>query len=142
MFILAGTTDRIAPASIDGEPKMSFYDADDFDEEYLDDEDEEANAFEVTMAAVFEGYGDDSEAGLISARANAEESIYDGEWELSDGKLVAEPDASGRTYFEFMAVTVVEADSVEEAIDIASSSVSDDWELVGEPTPFYLDFDE
>jgi hypothetical protein len=41
-----------------------------------------------------------------------------------------------------MAVTVVEADSVEEAIDVASSSVSDDWELVGEPTPFYLDFDE
>jgi hypothetical protein len=121
---------------------MSFYDADDFDEEYLDDEDEEANAYEVTMAAVFEGQGDDSEAGLISARTNAEESIYDGDWELSDGKLVAEPDTSGRMYFEFMAITVVEADSVEEAIDIAASSLSDDWELVGEPTPIYIDFDE
>jgi hypothetical protein len=142
MFILAGGLQQTAAASIDGEPRMSFYDADDFDEEYLDDEDEEANAFEVTMAGVFEGYGDDSEAGLSSARGNAEESIYDGEWELGDGKLAAEPDDSGRMYFEFTAVTVVEADSVEEAIDIAASSLSDDWELVGEPTPFYIDFDE
>ncbi len=117
---------------------MSFYDADDFDEEFME-EDEEANAYEVTMSAVFQGHGEDEEAALVSARHDAEESIYDGEWEIDDGKLTGEPDTTGRMYFEFTAVTVIEADSMEEAIDIAASEVSDDWDLVGDPTPVYLD---
>jgi hypothetical protein len=117
---------------------MSFYDADDFDEEFVD-EDEEANAFEVTMAAVFEGVGKDPEAALTSARASAEDSIFEGEWEFDDGKLITGPDVNDRSRFEFTAVCVVQADSVEEAIDIAASSVSDDWELVGDPMPIYID---
>ncbi len=118
---------------------MSFYDSDDFDEEYLDEEDEDANAFEVTMAAVFQGFGGDPDTGLAQARAAAEETIYEGEWELSEGKLVSGPDASGTMSFEFTAVGVVETDSVEEAIDLAASGLSDDWELVSDPVPLYLD---
>ncbi len=117
---------------------MSFYDADDFDEEFVD-EDEEANAFEVTMAAVFEGQGSDPEAALTSARASAEDTIFEGDWELDEGKLVMGPDSHGVSRFEFTAIAVVEADSVEAAIDIAASGVSDDWELVGDPTPVYID---
>ena len=117
---------------------MSFYDADDFDEEFVD-EDEEANAFEVTMTAVFQGKGADEESALASARQDAEESIYDGEWEIDDGKLTGEPDATGRMFFEFTAITVIEADSMEEAIDVSATEVSDDWDLVGDPTPVYLD---
>ncbi len=118
---------------------MSFYDSDDFDEEYVNEEDEEANAFEVTMAAVFQGYGADPETGLAQARTAAEETIYEGEWELNEGKLVSGPDASGSMDFEFTAVGVVETDSMEEAIDLAASSLSDDWELVSDPVPLYLD---
>src|SRR5579885_1557314 len=104
---------------------MSFFDADDFDEEFLD-EDEDANGFEVTMSAIFEGHGDDPDSALASARNAAEESIYDGDWELDDGKLVGEPDSSGRMQFEFLAVSVFEADTIEEAIDLAASELSDD----------------
>ncbi len=118
---------------------MSFYDSDDFDEEYLNEEDEDANAFEVTMAAVFQGQGSDPETGLTQARSTAEESIFEGEWELNEGKLVSGPDASGVMYFEFTAIGVVETDSVEEAIDLAASSLSDDWELASDPVPLYLD---
>src|SRR5579871_6803447 len=118
---------------------MSFYDADDFDEEFVDDEEEDANAFEVTMTAVFEGRGEDTEAALASARLLAEDSIYDGDWELDDGKLVGEPDGRGRSQFEFTALSVIEADSMEEAMDVAASELSDDWDLTGEPTPVYLD---
>ena len=117
---------------------MSFYDADDFDEEFVDEE-EEANAFEVSMAAVFEGYGKDPEAALTSARASAEDTIFEGDWELDEGKLITGPDSKDQSRFEFTAVCVVQADSVEEAIDIAASGVSDDWELVGDPTPVYID---
>jgi hypothetical protein len=117
---------------------MSFFDADDFDEEFVD-EDEEANAFEVTMSAIFEGHGDDPEKALASARAIAEETIFDGEWDLDDGKLVGEPDSKGRMHFEFLAVSVMEADSIEEAIDMAAGELSDDWELSGDPTPVYID---
>jgi len=116
---------------------MSIYDADDFDEEFVD-EDEEANAFEITVSAVFEGKGDDPETGLASARVMAEESIYDGEWELDDGKLAGEPDGTGRMMFEFTAMAVVEADTMEEAIDVAAGELSDDWDIVGDPTPVYL----
>jgi hypothetical protein len=119
---------------------MSFYDADDFDEEFVD-EDEEANAFEVTMAAVFEGQGKEPEASLASARTSAEDTIFEGDWELDEGKLVTGPDSKGVSRFEFTGVCVVEADSVEEAIDIAASSLSDDWELVGDPMPVYIDLD-
>ena|SRR5258707_5018467 len=118
---------------------MSFYDADDFDEEFVDEDEEDANAFEVTMSAVFEGRGDDTESALASARLLAEESIYDGDWELDDGKLIGEPDARGQVHFEFSALAVIEADSMEEAMDIAASELSDDWDLIGEPTPVYLD---
>ncbi len=118
---------------------MSFYDSDDFDEEYVDEEDEDANAFEVTMAAVFQGFGGDPETGLAQARSAAEETIYEGEWELSEGKLVSGPDASGTMYFDCTAVGVVESDSVEEAIDLAASGLSDDWELASDPVPLYLD---
>ncbi len=121
---------------------MSLYDADDFDEEYVNEEDEDANAFEVTMAAVFEGQGSEPDAALDSARANAEESIYEGDWELDEGKLVTGPDSKGRSRFEFSAVAVIEADSMEEAIDIAASGLSDDWELVGDPVPIYIDIDD
>ena len=117
---------------------MTFYDADDFDEEFVDEE-EEANAFEVTMAAVFEGVGDDMEAALSSARASAEDTVYEGDWEMDEGKLLQGPDSKGRYRFEFSAIGVVEADNVEEAIDIAVSGLSDDWELVGDPMPVYLD---
>lgn len=117
---------------------MSFFDADDFDEEFVD-EDEEANAFEVTMSAIFEGRGEDPETALSSARIIAEETIFDGEWDLDDGKLVGEPDAKGRMHFEFLAVSVIEADSIEEAIDTAASELSDDWELSGDPMPVYID---
>lgn len=119
---------------------MSFFDADDFDEEFVD-EDEEANGFEVTMSAVFEGHGDDPETALVSARAAAEESIYDGEWELDDGKLAGEPDNTGRMQFEFLAVAVIEADTIEEAVDVAASELSDDWDLSGDPTPVYVEED-
>ena len=115
---------------------MSFYDADDFDEEFLDEE-EEANGFEITMAAVFEGRGDDVAVATASARALADETIFDGDWELDEGKVVSE--AEGRIKVEFTATAVVEADSVEEAIDIAAGELSDDWELVGDPTPIYID---
>jgi hypothetical protein len=117
---------------------MPLYDADDFDEEFVN-EDEEANAFEVTMIAVFEGKGEDPEVGLSSARTLAEESLYDGEWDLDAGKLIGEPDASGRMHFEFTAIGVIEADSLEEAIDIAATELSDDWDLVGDPIPVYID---
>jgi hypothetical protein len=119
---------------------MSFFDADDFDEEFVN-EDEEANGYEVTMSAVFEGHGDDPEAALASARVAAEESIYDGEWELDDGKLAGEPDASGRMHFEFLAVAVIEADTIEEAVDVAAGELSDDWDLSGDPTPVYVEED-
>ena len=117
---------------------MPLYDADDFDEEFVN-EDEEANAFEITMSAVFEGRGEDPEAGLISARTLAEESLYDGEWDLDEGKLIGEPDSSGRMHFEFTAIGVIEADNLEEAIDIAATELSDDWDLVGDPVPVYID---
>ena len=117
---------------------MTFYDSDDFDEEFVDEE-EEANAFEVTMAAVFEGQGSDPEAALSSARATAEDTIFEGDWEVDEGKLVVGPDSKGVSRFEFTAIGVVEADSVEEAIDIAASGLSDDWELVGDPMPVYID---
>ncbi|MEP7288880.1 MAG: hypothetical protein ABI947_24270 [Chloroflexota bacterium] len=117
---------------------MSFYDADDFEEEFMDD-DEEANAFEITVSAVFEGHGEDAQAGLASARVAAEESIYDGNWELDEGKLIGEPDTAGRMQFEFTGIAVIEADSVEEAIDIAATELSDEWDLVGDPKPVYLD---
>jgi hypothetical protein len=120
---------------------MSYYDADDFDEEFVD-EDEEANAYEVTMSATFEGVGDDPEAGLASARIRAEESIYEGEWELGEGKPVGEPDPAGRMLFEFTALGLIETDSMEEAIDIAAGELSDDWDLVGEPEPVYVDPDD
>src|SRR5258708_18384866 len=100
---------------------MSFYDADDFDEEFLDDEEEEANAFEVAMTAVFEGRGEDPETALASAKLLAEESVFDGEWEIDDGKLVGEPDENGPMQFEFSALAVIEADTMEEAIDIAAA---------------------
>ena len=117
---------------------MPLYDADDFDEEFVN-EDEEANAFEITMSAVFEGRGEDPEAGLISARTLAEESLYDGEWDLDEGKLIGEPDSSGQMHFEFTTIGVIEADSLEEAIDIAATELSDDWDLVGDPVPVYID---
>jgi hypothetical protein len=117
---------------------MSIYDADDFNEEFVD-EDEEANAYEITVSGVFEGRGTDTETALASARIQAEEAIYDGEWELDDGKLVGEPDATGIMHFEFTAIAVVEVDSMEEAIDVAMGELSDDWDLVGEPTPVYVD---
>src|SRR5258707_9067162 len=118
---------------------MSIYDADDFDEEFVNEDEEEANAFEVLMTAVFEGHGDDTEIALASARTSAEESVFDGEWELDDGKLVGEPDNSGRMYFEFTAGSVIMAETMEEAIDVAASELSDEWELSGDPTPIYLD---
>jgi hypothetical protein len=121
---------------------MSYYDADDFDEEFLDDEDEEANAYEVTMSAIFEGFGDDPEAGLASARVRAEESMFEGDWELGEGKPVGEPDSTGRMLFEFTATGVIETDSMEEAIDIAAGELSDDWDLVGDPEPVYVDPDD
>jgi len=122
---------------------MSFYDADDFDEEFVNEDEEDANAFEVTMSAVFEGKGDDAESVLTSARRLAEESVYDGIWELDEGKLVGEPKAGGRTPVEFTATGLVQADSMEEALDMAASELSDDWDIVGEPLPVYIDeFDE
>lgn len=119
---------------------MSFYDADDFEEEFLDvDDDEEANAYEIVMTAVFEGFGSDAESALASAKALAEEAIFDGEWELDDGKLVGEPDGTGRMAFEFTAASIIEADSIEEAIDIAASELSDEWDMSDDPRPIYLD---
>ena len=122
---------------------MSIYDADDFDEEFVNEDEEEANAFEVTMSAVFEGKGDDAESALAAARRLAEDSIYDGIWELDEGKLLGEPKAGGRNPVEFTAVGLVQADSIEEALDMAASELSDDWDIVGEPVPVYIDeFDE
>ncbi len=108
------------------------YDSDDFDEEYLD---EEANAYELTMSGIFVGNGDDPETARVSALDTAQENILSGEWELDEGKLVGE----NPYRYEFNAITVIEADSVEDAIDIAASELTDDWELIGDPEPLYLD---
>jgi hypothetical protein len=121
---------------------MSFYDSDDFNEEYLNEEEEESNAFEVTMAATFEGQGKDIETVQAAAHRNAEESIFEGDWELDEGNLIGQIDETGRGYFEFTAVTIVTADNMEEALDIAASSLSEDWELVGDPNPMYIDIDD
>src|SRR5688572_11766577 len=83
------------------ETMPKFYDDDDFEEEFLDDEDEDANAYEITMAGVFTGYGEDDKAALISARALAEDSIFEGEWELDEGKPVSELSDANRMQFEF-----------------------------------------
>lgn len=112
-----------------------YYDSDDFDEEYVD---EEANAFEVTMAAIFEGVGHSEESARFSALDSAHESILledDGEWDLDGGTLVGE----NPYRFEFTAVRIIEAETVEQAIDIAASELSDEWELAGDPEPLYLD---
>ena len=42
-------------------------------------------------------------------------------------------------HFEFTTIGVIEADSLEEAIDIAATELSDDWDLVGDPIPVYID---
>src|SRR5260370_38515468 len=117
---------------------MSFYDADDFDEEFVDEDEEDANAFEVTMSAVFEARGKDTESALASARLLAEESIYDGDWELDDGKLIGEPDARGQVHFEFSALSLIEADSTEEAMDIAATELTYECDFLGRATPGYL----
>src|SRR5258708_26845051 len=91
-----------------GAKHMPLYDADDFDEEFVN-EDEEANAFEITMSAVFEGRGEDPEAALISARTLAEESLYEGEGDLDEGKLIGEPDSSRPMHFAFTALAGIEA---------------------------------
>ncbi len=112
-----------------------YYDSDDFDEEYMD---EEANAFEVTMTALFEGVGHSEESARFSALDSAQESInpeFHGDWDLDGGTLVGEDPYR----FEFTTVKVIEADSVEAALDIAASELSDDWELAGDPEPLYLD---
>ncbi len=122
---------------------MSFYDADDFDEEFVNEDEEDANAYEVTMSAVFEGKGEDVDGVLASARRLAEESIYDGIWELDEGKLLGEPKAGGGVPVEFTATGLVQTDNMEEALDMAASELSDDWDIIGEPLPVYIDeFDE
>ena len=122
---------------------MSIYDADDFDEEFVNEDEEDANAFEVTMSAVFEGEGEDMDSVVAAARRAAEESIYDGIWEVDEGKLAGEPKSSGRTPVEFTATGLIQADSIEEALDMAASELSDDWDIVGDPMPVYIDeFDE
>ncbi|HLY28475.1 MAG TPA: hypothetical protein VKQ72_19160 [Aggregatilineales bacterium] len=122
---------------------MSIYDADDFNEEFVNEDEEDANAFEVTMSAIFEGKGEDADAVLESARRAAEESVYDGLWEIDEGKLAGEPKANGRTPVEFTATGLIQADSMEEALDMAASELSDDWDIIGEPLPVYIDeFDE
>jgi len=116
-----------------------FYDDDDFEEELLDDDDEDANAYEITMAGVFTGYGEDDKAALASARALAEDSIFEGAWEIDEGKPISEMNEAHRMQFEFAATGVIQAMSAEEALDLAAEELSDEWELVGDPTPVYLD---
>ncbi len=105
------------------------------DNPFDDFEEPAAAAYSVTMSGVFGGTGDDAETAQLAARDTAQAAIRAGNWQIDDGSLVEQ----NPFYYEFSATTILEVDSMSAAIALAADQLGDEWELVGDPEPLYLD---
>jgi hypothetical protein len=96
---------------------------------------ESSNAYQVKMAAVFKGQGDDVESARAAAQSAAESSVYGGDWSLESTEPIGGLDAKQQLRCEFTITSIISAASPDDAIDIAVEQLSSDWEVAGEPIP-------